>query len=122
MRGIMKEFMLFTRSEVDYLDKMSPEDQQKHIEQFAAYIGDLIRQGKLKSAQPLDSVGKIVSGRTGLVKDGPFNETKEVIGGYFHILAADLDEAVQIAMANPLVRNGEGEIEVRPIRKLEGIN
>ena len=45
-----------------------------------------------------------------------------MIGGYFHIVAEDLDEAVEIAKANPLFQNGEGEIEVRPIKKLEGIN
>lgn len=33
-----------------------------------------------------------------------------------------MDEAIEIAKANPLFQNGEGEIEIRPIIKLEGIN
>jgi len=101
---------------------MSPEELQRHIKKFENYIADITKQGKLKSAQPLEMSGRIVWGKNGIIKDGPFNETKEVIGGYFHVVAEDLDEAVEIAKANPLFQNGEGEVEVRPIKKLEGIN
>lgn len=46
------------------------------------------------------------------VTDGPFAESKEALGGYFLIEAADLDEAVQIAKEVPA---GAG-VEVRPVR------
>jgi hypothetical protein len=52
------------------------------------------------------------------VTDGPFVETKEVIGSYFIIEAADIDEAVQIASKHPAAHLGENVgwgIEVRPI-------
>jgi hypothetical protein len=47
------------------------------------------------------------------VTDGPFAETKEQIGGFFLIDAADLDEAVRIAAEWPSARLGT--IEVRPL-------
>ena len=47
------------------------------------------------------------------VTDGPFAETKEALGGYYLIEAADLDEALAIAKDVPAPNGG---VEVRPIR------
>ena len=119
----MPEFMLFIRTEGDPWQLMSPEQMQVHVQKGVNYIGDLIQKGILKSAQPLDMTGKMVSGAAGSLKDGPFNETKEVIAGYFHIVAKDIEEALKIAKANPIFEDGLGaKIEVRPIRIVEGIN
>ncbi len=118
----MKEFLLLIRTEGDHLEAMSPEQQQLHIQKVGNYIGSLMQEGKLKGAQPLEMEGKIISGKKGKIKDGPFNETKEVIAGYFLIVAKDLDEAVEIARANPMFEDSEGRIEIRPIKNLAGIN
>lgn len=114
--------MLFVRTEGDHLINMSAEEQQKHVRKIGNYIGRLMQEGKLKGAQPLDMEGKIIRGSKGVFKDGPFNEGKEVIVGYFHILAKDLNEAIQIAKANPMFEDTEGRIEVRPVKSMEGIN
>lgn len=118
----MKEFMLLIRTEGDHLSELSPEEQQQHVQKISDYIGKLMQEGKLKGAQPLEANGVMVQGTNSVVKDGPFNETKEVIAGYFHILANDLDEAVEIAKANPMFEDTDGIIEVRPIKIMEGIN
>ncbi len=118
----MKEFMLFIRTEGDHLSALSPEEQHQHVQKIGDYIGKLMKEGKLKGAQPLEMDGKVVQGTQGVVKDGPFNETKEVIAGYFHILAKNLDEAVEIAKANPMFEDTDGKIEVRPVKTMEGIN
>ena len=119
----MKEFMLLIRTEGDHLAVLSPEQQQQHLQKVMGYIGNLMKEGKLKGAQPLEMQGKIISGSKENLKDGPFNETKEVIAGYFHILAKDLNEAIAIAKANPVFEDGTGaRIEVRPIKVMEGIN
>jgi len=115
--------MLFIRTEGDPWQLMSPEQMQAHVQKGINYIGDLMEKGVLKSAQPLDMQGKMLSGAAGSIKDGPFNETKEVIAGYFHIVAKDMDEALAIAKKNPIFEDGLGaKIEVRPIRVVEGIN
>jgi hypothetical protein len=119
----MKEFMLLIRTEGDHLTLLSPEQQQQHLEKVMNYMGGLMKSGKLKSAQPLEMEGVILSGTGGKLKDGPFNETKEVIAGYFLIQANDLTEAIQIARENPVFEDGTGaRIEVRPIKVMEGIN
>ena len=119
----MKEFMLLIRTQGDHLAELSPEQQQQHLDKVMGYIGNLMKEGKLKGAQPLEMQGSIISGSKGALKDGPFNETKEVIAGYFHIIVNDLDEAMAIARANPVFEDGTGaRIEVRPIKTMEGIN
>jgi hypothetical protein len=119
----MKEFMLLIRTEGDHLATLSAKEQQTHVQQVMVYMQDLMKTGKLKSAQPLEMEGVLVSGTKGKLKDGPFNETKEVIAGYFLIQAKDLDEAVGIAKRNPVFESaGNARIEVRPIKILEGIN
>jgi hypothetical protein len=119
----MKEFMLIIRTQGDHLAELSPEQQQQHVNKVMNYMSGLMNSGKLNSAQPLDMEGVIVSGATGKFKDGPFNETKEVIAGYFLIKAKNLEEAIQVAKDNPVFEVGTGaRIEVRPIKVMEGIN
>jgi len=119
----MKEFMLFIRSEEDNpIANLSPEEQQKHVEKVGAYIQELVKNGKMKSAQPLENEGAIVTLQNGSLMDGPYNETKEVISGYYHLIANDLNEAIGIAKADPRFEDGNWKIEVRPIMKVTGIN
>jgi hypothetical protein len=119
----MKEFMLLIRTEGDHLLPMSAEERQKHLQIVNVYIEDLMKAGRLKSAQPLDLESVIISGTKGKLKDGPFNETKEVIAGYFLILAEDMKEAIEIGKRNPVFETAtKARIEVRPIQIIEGIN
>jgi hypothetical protein len=116
----MKEFMLLIRNEDNHLAALSKEERQQFLQDVMNYINKLMKEGKLKSAQPLVTEGKIISGSKKAWKDGPFNETKEIIIGYYHILAKDLDEAVAIAKENPeLEYTKKARIEVRPIKSVE---
>ncbi|HTS45486.1 MAG TPA: YciI family protein [Puia sp.] len=116
----MKEFMLLIRNEQDHLGALSKEELQHFLQDCMDYINKLMKEGKLKSAQPLVKEGKIISGSKKSWKDGPFNETKEIIIGYYHILAKDLDEAIAIAKDNPeLEYTKHARIEVRPIKSVE---
>ncbi len=47
--------------------------------------------------------------------DGPFQETKEVLGGFYLIEAADLDEAIRLAWLIPETKAGHSGVEVRPL-------
>ncbi len=81
------------------------------------YVESLRASGHLVATHPLQSATKAVTVRVRDAKvaitDGPFAETKEQIGGYFLIEAADRDEAIAIASRWPSARFGI--IEVRPI-------
>lgn len=74
-------------------------------------------------ASPLHPVATATSVRVRqgkrLVSDGPFAETREQLGGYFLIDAADLDEAIDIAARIPGAR--KGTVEVRPLMELPGL-
>ena len=118
----MKEFMLFIHSEDNPMEGASPEQMQKHVAKVGAYIQNLAKEGKLKAAQPLEFDGIKISGSKGSFTDGPFNESKEVISGYYLILANDLEEAVRTAKEDPRFEDGAWTIEIRPVMKVEGIN
>jgi hypothetical protein len=51
----------------------------------------------------------------GVRKDGPFNETKEVIAGYLHSIASDIQEAVEIAESNPIFADIPTKTEVHSL-------
>ncbi len=94
---------------------LSPEQLQKSLDQFMGWFDRLKQQGKVKSGQPLERTGKIISGKNGrVVADGPFAESKEAIGGYFLLQVDTLDEAVAIAQQCPVLEYGSS-VEVRPI-------
>ena len=70
--------------------------------------------GKLDGGHQLQGTATAKTIRAGAVTDGPFIETKEVLGGYSAIEAGTLDEAVDIAKTWPGVEAGWITVEVRP--------
>jgi len=65
--------------------------------------------------QPAETATTVRSGPgEALITDGPFADTKEVLGGYYVLDAPDLDEALEFAQRIPAVRLG-GAVEVRPL-------
>lgn len=118
----MKEFMAFIYTEGDHMAEMSPEEQQQHVERVGGYIQRLMENGTMKSAQPLELTGTTISGTKDQLYDAPFNETKEVIGGYYHLVAESLEAAVEIIKEDPRFEDGPWKIELRPVRVVDGIN
>lgn len=116
----MKEFLLLIRTQGSVWTDLPKDKLQHHIDNGTAYIGNLIKENKLKSAQPLAEGSRIVTEENGVITDGPFNESKEVIAGYFHIAAADMNEAVEIAKANPIFKDIPTRIEVHPMMPVGG--
>ena len=116
----MKEFMLLIRNAIDHQAAWSADQHDQFLKKCEAYIGNLKREGKLISAQPLVREGKIVSGGKGAWKEAPFNESNEVQVGYYHIRARDMDDAVAIAKGNPEFEYGStARIEIRPLKTKE---
>jgi hypothetical protein len=95
-------------------DKNASRDQiGKAIDQFYVWLDRLVADGKMKRGQRLTYEGRTVGCRN-VITDGPFGESKEVIGGYWFVVANNLDEAAQIAAGNPCVEYGLF-LEIRPI-------
>ena len=116
----MKEFMLLIRNEADSKTAFSDERENEFLEACRVYIQKLQKNGNLKTAQPLVREGKMLSCPNGTWMEGAYSEQKEVIVGYYHILAKDLDEAVALAKGNPEFEyTSTARIEVRPIKTKE---
>jgi hypothetical protein len=113
----MSEFVFLYRGEGD-MRKLSPQEAQQSMQQWMAWFKELEKKGKLKSiGQPLERAGKVVGGKTKPVTDGPYAETKDIIGGYSLIEARNLDEAAELAAGCPGIQRG-GLVEVRPVMPL----
>jgi hypothetical protein len=104
------EYMVISRGQWD--KRLSAAEIQKAINEFYVWYDRLVGEGKIRRGQRLARAGKIVS--KDVVMDGPFTEAKEVIGGYWFILAGSLEEAAKLAAGNPCLACGLF-YEVRPI-------
>jgi hypothetical protein len=107
---IDKEYLLLSRGRWD-ADK-SNEEIQSVIDQFYVWHERLVAEGKSRPGHRLATGTKSVT-RTGII-DGPFAETKEVIGGYWFVVASSLQEAAAIAAESPCLACGLS-YEIRPI-------
>jgi len=108
-----------------YGDEQALDDTER--EQCYAESAQLARQldaaGKFVATAPLHATATATSVRVRegkrLVTDGPFAETREQLGGFFLIDAADLDEAIAVAARIPMARRGT--VEVRPVVQIPGL-
>src|SRR5262249_3833789 len=82
-----------TMSEYAYLFRgrqasPTPEQRQKQMEKWMAWFKELGANGHLKDpGHPLEPTGRVIGGDRNIVKDGPFAETKDVVGGYIVVEA-----------------------------------
>jgi len=102
------------------LSALSPGESQVSDDESFDYDETLRQGGHLIAAQALgySNTAKTIRIRDGktMVTDGPFAETREVLGGFILIDAKDLDEAVRLASRIPAIRLGG--VEVRSVKEL----
>jgi len=95
----------------------SPELTQQRMQKWVAWMKELGQNGHLKDpGHPLEAHGRVVQGKSQTITDGPFAETKDIVGGYLVVEARDLDHAAEIARGCPIFEAG-GLVEIRPIMK-----
>jgi hypothetical protein len=104
------EYLLFSRGQWDA--NKSKEEIQAAIDQFYLWYERLVAEGRFKPGNRLATPTQFVD-HTGPI-DGPFTETKEVIGGYWFIVASTLEEAANIVAQSPVLTCGLF-YEIRPI-------
>jgi hypothetical protein len=114
------KFMLLINTDVDAMQAnlASAAPDALNAEYFT-YTQELIDAGAMLGGDPLEGpeTGRIVS-PGGVVTDGPFADTAEVLGGYYLVELPSIDEAVAWAAKLPGVARGFDRIEVRPVRVL----
>lgn len=115
----MTDYLFLFRGGDAAMAKMSPEELQKNMGKWISWIEDLSKKGIFKSGEPLDQKGKVIRGRKQVVTDGPYAESKDLVGGYLIVQAASLAKASDIARGCPIFENN-GSVEIREIRQLHG--
>lgn len=109
------EYLVLSRGQWDADAPL--EDIQDAIDRFYVWYERLLGEGRIGAGQRLTREGKVVSRQA--ITDGPFAEAKEVVGGYWFILADSLEEAARIAAENPCLAHGL-VCEVRPLDPARG--
>jgi hypothetical protein len=113
----MSEFLYIYRMAAS-AEKPSPEEMQQRMQKWMTWMKDLGAKGHLmERGHPLEAGGKLVRGKQKAVTDGPYAETKDVVGGYSLIEARDLAEAAELSKGCPILEGG-GIVEVRAIMKM----
>jgi hypothetical protein len=96
----------------------TPEESQQIMQKWMSWFKELGASGNLKDGgQPLEAEGKVVKSKSA-VTDGPYAETKDLVGGYTVIEADTLAQAAELAKGCPILER-QGLVEVRPIMKLD---
>ena len=97
----------------------SPEEMQQIMARFMEWMKSMSAKGQVIGANGLEDTGKLLRGPRGAsVTDGPYPETKEIVGGFVHITADSLDDAVEIARGCPGL-DYRMVVEVRAIKQHE---
>ena len=113
-------FLCLVYFEPETLAALSPSEKATLDRDSMAYDEELLRRSHFIAAEALEPVQKARTIRVrrgkASITDGPFAETKEVVGGFILIEAAGMDEALEIAAGIPLAKLGR--IEVRPILRM----
>jgi len=110
----MKEFMMIFIG-ADYKDQgLSPEETQIQMGRWFQWVDQLKEKGIYKGGNALTPAGKTIFGKDQIITDGPFAESKELVGGYFIVNAKSLDDAIDLAKDYPDFEYG-GTVEVREV-------
>jgi len=111
----MEKFMLIFHGGMG--SDASPADMEASMGKWMAWVDKLNKEGKYVSSEPLLPGGKLVTAPSSAT-DGPYTEGKEVVGGYFVINAANMEEAVEECKNYPDFGYG-GQVQVRQVMKLD---
>ena len=115
----MEKFMfLFRGGDTHVHNAEDTEEVKAYFESWNTWMGGLGQKGLLEGGEALQTTGKLVTGNNKVVTDGPFNEAKEMVGGFLIVNAKDINEAVEISKGCPIFKEN-GKVEVRQVQKRE---
>jgi hypothetical protein len=113
----MAKYLLLLHDAPSAFAKISPEEMQAVVKKYMNWGNSLRERGILQGRNKLtDEPGKVLRLKSGQVRvtDGPYSESKELLGGYYLIEAGSYDQAIDYARDCPHLEYG-GTIEVRQV-------
>lgn len=117
----MKKFILLLREDVEVMQKLSPKEMEALVNAHMAWAEKLTAQGIMIAGDGLSSEGTQVVGPERIIKDGPYIEAKEMIGGYYLIQAESMAAALVFAKECPCNNIAGCITEVRPVMDYEAV-
>lgn len=109
---LMAKFLFVYRGGCDTESKMTPEEQEQYMQKWGAWISEGMQMGwMLDPGDGLTPEGCVVNEKR-VVTDGPFVESKEIVGGFSIVQADSLKAAAEYAKGCPGLLAG-GKVEVR---------
>jgi hypothetical protein len=117
------KYMLLCYDDDKAWEKAGQVALEQAMQEAVRLTHEIDAKGQYLDASPLQPVATATSVRVRdgkrLVTDGPFAETREVLGGYYLIDVDDLDTAIRIAERHPGAR--VGTVEIRPVLEIPGL-
>ncbi|PQP88925.1 YciI family protein [Paenibacillus sp. AR247] len=120
------KFLCLGYLEPDLMDVRPQEEIDGVMQECKPHLEQLYHSGKVLLDAGLDNAATTLQRKNGKLRmmDGPFTESKELIGSAFLIEAEDLEDAVRVASLHPAVQVSAGEsfgwrIEIRPVHHFE---
>jgi hypothetical protein len=114
----MKDYLYLFRGGHIAMAKMTPEQMQQNMQKWMTWIEQLSKAGTFKAGEPLEPEGRVIRGEKQVVTDGPYAESKDLVGGYLIVQAPSLAKAAEMAKGCPIFDN-DGSVEIREIREME---
>ncbi|HEY3259556.1 MAG TPA: YciI family protein [Pseudonocardiaceae bacterium] len=113
-------YLLLINNDADYLATADPADFEAMRPEYFTFTEEIRESGEFQHGEALQAADtattvRVRNGET-LVTDGPFAETREVLGGFYLVDCKDLDRAIELASRIPGAR--DGSVEIRPIQEL----
>jgi hypothetical protein len=117
------KYMLLCYDDAEYWESAGKTALEQAMQEAVQLTHELDARGQYLTAAPLHPIStatsiRVRNGRS-LVTDGPFAETREVLGGFYLIDVKDLNEAISVAARHPGAR--VGTVEVRQVMDLAGL-
>ena len=113
----MANFLFVYRGGDEDFKTMAPDEIQKLMQKWGAWIGEGMQKGwMIDPGDALTPEGRVVNAKK-VVTDGPFVESKEIVGGYSVVKADSINAAAELAKGCPGLITG-GKVEVRPLAGL----
>jgi hypothetical protein len=117
------QFMVLIYNDQSLLDALPAGEGDEMMRNCLSHADELQAEGRLLESRMLaaPATAKSLRSRGGRMSviDGPFSETKEMLGGFNLIEARDMDEAIEIAATFPWSRTGC--VEIRPLEDVAAV-
>ncbi len=109
----MKDYLFLFRNSADNLAKLSETDKKEWLDKWNVWFKKLTDEGRYENVgdRLTSAEARTIKSTDKIVTDGPYTESKEIIGGFVKVKAENLDDATEVAKGCPIfLVNGSLEI------------